>query len=63
VVEKTVNGEELDPITHYNVANGGISLAKNEYYENMVPDTIQEVISDVEQKIIKGEIAVDSYYQ
>lgn len=63
VVEKTINGEALDAVTHYNVANGGISLAKNEYYESMVPDSIKDVVTDAEQKIISGEIVVDSYYQ
>lgn len=62
VVSRTVAGEELDAITVYNVSNEGISLAKNEHYESMVPDSVKEVISDAEQKIISGEIVVASYF-
>ncbi|NMC58508.1 MAG: BMP family ABC transporter substrate-binding protein [Candidatus Methanofastidiosa archaeon] len=61
VVSKTIAGEELDAVSTYNVANGGISLAKNEYFESMVPDNIKEKILDAEQKIINGEIVVESY--
>ncbi|NLZ55219.1 MAG: BMP family ABC transporter substrate-binding protein [Clostridiaceae bacterium] len=40
------------------LAEGGVSLSKNDFYKEMVPQAIQDEIDDLEQKIIKGEIEV-----
>ncbi len=37
---------------------GGVSLAKNIYYKEIVPQAIQDEIDELEQKIIDGEIEV-----
>lgn len=39
---------------------GGVSLARNDYYQKMVPLDVQNEINDLEQQIITGEIAVPS---
>lgn len=39
---------------------GGVSLAKNDYYKQTVPPAVQAEIDDLEQKIITGEIVVPS---
>ncbi|MDI9520854.1 MAG: BMP family ABC transporter substrate-binding protein [Bacillota bacterium] len=39
---------------------GGVSLAKNNYYQQMVPQDVQNEINDLEQKIAAGEVAVPS---
>lgn len=41
---------------------GGIGLAKNKYYEAIVPAAIQESIDDIEAKIASGEIKVNSAF-
>jgi basic membrane protein A len=37
---------------------GGVSLAKNVYYKEIVPQAIQDEIDELERKIIAGEIEV-----
>lgn len=37
---------------------GGVSLSKNDYYKEIVPEEIQKEIDELEQKIIDGEIVV-----
>jgi len=61
MVSKVCSGEPLDDISVYNVANGGISMADNEYYQKMVPKAIQDKVADAQKKIISGEIVVDTY--
>ena len=39
---------------------GGVSLAKNDYYKKTVPPDVQNEINDLEQKIVAGEIVVPS---
>lgn len=39
-----------------------IGLAKNEYYEEIIPENIRNLIESVEEKILSGEIVVKSAY-
>ncbi|MCT4632670.1 MAG: BMP family ABC transporter substrate-binding protein [Firmicutes bacterium] len=41
---------------------GGIGLAKNKYYEEILPVEIQDSIKEIEAKIISGEIKVNSAF-
>ncbi len=41
---------------------GGVSLAKNEYYEKYLTDEQKSIITEVEDKILSGEIIVDTAY-
>ncbi|HHZ11900.1 MAG TPA: BMP family ABC transporter substrate-binding protein [Acholeplasmataceae bacterium] len=39
-----------------------IGLAKNEYYEEIIPESIRNLITSAEEKILSGEIVVKSAY-
>ncbi|MFA9422484.1 MAG: BMP family ABC transporter substrate-binding protein [Sedimentibacter sp.] len=41
-------------------AEGGVNLVKDEHYEKMLPEEMRNKIDELEQKIISGEIVVDS---
>jgi basic membrane protein A len=45
------------------VAEGGVGLAKNEYYDEMTPDDVKAKIEEVEQMLIDGEIVVDTVFE
>jgi basic membrane protein A and related proteins len=45
------------------VAEGGVGLAKNEYYDKMTPDDVKAKIEEVEQMLIDGEIVVDTVFE
>lgn len=61
IVESIAKGEALQDIYTFNVANNGIGLARNEYYEKIVPKAIQDKVDEIEKKVISGEIKVESY--
>jgi basic membrane protein A len=63
IASKICSGTSLEDVSAYNVANGGISMADNEYYQNMVPKAIQDKVAEAQKKIISGEIVVESYNQ
>jgi basic membrane protein A len=46
----------------HGLVEGGVGLAKNQYYEQLVPQAIRDEITDLEKKIISGEIIVSSAY-
>lgn len=62
IVSKLCKGEELPKLSVYNVANGGISLADNEEFRRIVPESIQQQLKEISEKISKGEIVVKSYF-
>lgn len=41
---------------------GGVGLAKNEIYEETVPEDIKEEIDSIEEQIISGELEVPSFF-
>ncbi len=45
------------------VAEGGVGLAKNEYFDKMTPDDVKAKIEEVEQMLIDGEIVVDTVFE
>ena len=45
------------------VAEGGVGLAKNEYYDKMTPDDVKAKIEEVEQMLLDGEIVVDTVFE
>jgi basic membrane protein A len=49
-IDKIINGQPI------------IGLAKNQYYEEIIPENIRNFINSVEEKIINGEIIVKSAY-
>ena len=44
------------------MAEGGVGLDKNENYLKLVPEEFRKKIDEIEDKIIKGEIIVDTVY-
>lgn len=44
------------------IAEGGVGLARNKYYDEHTPDEVKAMIDEAEQKIIAGEITVESAF-
>lgn len=44
------------------IAEDGVGLARNQYYEAATPDEVKMVIDEAEQKILDGEIAVETAF-
>jgi basic membrane protein A and related proteins len=44
------------------VAEGGVGLARNQYFDEMTPDEVKEQIEQVEQDLLEGKIIVDSVF-
>lgn len=44
----------------FGFAEGGVEIVKDAHYEEMLPEEIRNKIDELEQKIISGEIVVDS---
>jgi basic membrane protein A len=42
------------------IAEGGVGLARNKYYEEMTPDEVKALVDEAEQKILAGEITVET---
>ena len=58
-----MNGEEVFGTGEtLGVAEGIICLSNNEYYQKNVPQDIRDRITELEEKILSGEIVVDTAY-
>jgi basic membrane protein A len=55
--------DNMQPVSRYDVANGGISMADNEYYQKMVPTEIQNKVKEAADAIANGDIKVNDYNQ
>lgn len=62
IVSKAISGEELPAVNVYNVANAGISLADNEYYQAMVSPEIRDVVKAATEAVASGSVKVSSYF-
>ena len=49
-------------VSVYGIADGGCKLIENEIYDKQVPDDIKTEITDLNEKITKGEITCPSYF-
>lgn len=47
-------------VESFGLADGGVELVKDAHYEEIVPEDIRKTIDELEQKVIKGEITVNS---
>lgn len=45
------------------IAEGGVGLARNEFYDKSTPDEVKKMVDDAEQKVISGEVKVDTAFQ
>lgn len=44
------------------VAEGGVGLARNKFYDASTPDDVKKIVDDAEQKLLNGEIKVDTAF-
>ena len=45
------------------IAEGGVGLARNEYYEKNTPDNVKKLVDEAEAKVTSGEIVVDTAFK
>ncbi len=45
------------------IAEGGVGLARNKYYDEHTPDEIKALVDEAEQKIVAGEITVETAFE
>jgi basic membrane protein A and related proteins len=45
------------------VAEGGVGLAKNKFFDDLTPDEVKDQIAEIEQALIDGEITVDTVFE
>lgn len=49
-------------VENLGIVENGVGLAKNEYYEKLVPEEVREEIEGLSEKILNGEIKVDTAF-
>lgn len=62
-IERDLAGEL--PYGEYEIlglADGAVGLADNEIYQTVVPEDIRNTVNDAKDKILAGEVTVDSAY-
>ncbi|HMN31702.1 MAG TPA: BMP family ABC transporter substrate-binding protein, partial [Caldilineaceae bacterium] len=45
------------------IAEGGVGLARNKFYDESTPDEVKQLVDAAEQKILNGEIKVATAFQ
>lgn len=45
------------------IAEGGVGLARNKFYDASTPDEVKALVDEAEQKIINGEVVVETAFQ
>lgn len=45
------------------IKEGGVGLAENENYESVVPEEFRSKIKEIEEKVVSGEIVVDTVFE
>ena len=58
-IEGTLPFGEMEAL---GVAEGGVGLAKNEYYDRLTPADVKEMIEQVEKDLLDGKIVVDTVF-
>ena len=44
------------------IAEGGVGLARNKFYDENTPDEVKKMVDEAEKKVINGEITVDTAF-
>ena len=44
------------------VAEGGVGLAYNDWYYNLTPQTVQDMVSEAQEALLNGDIVVDTVF-
>ncbi|MCB9102130.1 MAG: BMP family ABC transporter substrate-binding protein [Anaerolineales bacterium] len=47
-------------IEELGIAEGGVGLARNKYYDELTPDDVKTLVDEAEKKILDGEIKVET---
>ena len=50
-------------VENLGIAEGGVGLARNEYYEKNTPDSVKQLVDEAEAKVTSGEIVVDTAFK
>lgn len=45
------------------IAEGGVGLARNEFYDKSTPDEVKKMVDEAEKKVVAGEVKVDTAFQ
>ena len=45
------------------IAEGGVGLARNEFYDKNTPDSVKQLVDEAEAKVTSGEIVVETAFQ
>jgi basic membrane protein A len=45
------------------IAEGGVGLARNEFYDKNTPDEVKKLVDEAEQKVVSGEIKVATAFE
>ncbi|WP_250228692.1 BMP family ABC transporter substrate-binding protein [Anaeropeptidivorans aminofermentans] len=60
-IELYTKGELVTAETEFlGIAEGGVGLADNKYYQEQVPQEIRDKVAELEDKILKGEITINT---
>lgn len=60
-IDLYVRGElPLGSTDNLGIEEGGVGLADNEYYQEMVPEEVRTAVKDLEQRVIDGEVTISS---
>jgi basic membrane protein A len=44
------------------IAEGGVGLARNKFYDENTPDEVKAILDEAEQKVVSGEITVETAF-
>lgn len=57
------NGEiQWGTVSAFGIVEGGVGLADNDYYRQVVPEDVLAVIDDLTEKVVNGDVVVKSYF-
>lgn len=63
IFDRIIAGEQVFGLHEsLGLKEGSVGLAKNSYYESLVPAEVQELVDSLTEKIISGEITVKTMY-
>jgi basic membrane protein A and related proteins len=59
-IEGTLPYGEIESL---GIAEGGVGLARNKFYEESTPDEVKQLVDAAEQQILNGEVTVETAFQ
>ena len=63
-LERHLKGENIyGRVERLGIAEGGVGLAKNKYYNSIVPEDIKKKIEELEKALLAGKIKVPSFFE